>query len=110
MKELLKPLLDIIVLLFVIIVVGGSFYMLSYSLQPSHNKGRNEAYIWKLIKHRCPDDSLWLDSLRVSHALSDTLAIGADGKLMGQTEFIKCIKANYVMCRYSRRTLSLAKE
>lgn len=48
MKKLLKPLLAIIVL-FVIIVVGGSFYMLSYSLLPSHNKGRNEAYMWKLM-------------------------------------------------------------
>lgn len=78
MKKLLKPLLAIIVL-FVIIVVGGSFYMLSYSLLPSHNKGRNEAYMWKLMKHRCPGDSLWLDSLRASHALRDTFVIAADG-------------------------------
>ncbi len=79
MKRKLLLSLAILALIVVAMTIGGSFYMLNFSLHPSPNKGRDEVLMWTKMKHRCPADSLWMDSLRLAGALHDTTITSQDG-------------------------------
>lgn len=68
-----------LVVVLAVAIVGGSFYMLDFSLRPDPNKGRNAEAIWKKMKQRCPQDSAWMDSLLLSHCLHDTTITAWDG-------------------------------
>lgn len=59
-------------------IVGGSFYMLSYSLTPDPNK-RDTARAYAELFERMPDMKPWVDSLRSNQLLRDTFITNADG-------------------------------
>lgn len=70
MKKLLWTLF-IVVAVFVIALIGGSFYMLDYSLAPDPNRmDTDSCYLQQFEAY--PESKEWVDSLRSIDALRDT--------------------------------------
>jgi len=65
--------------IFVISVVGGSFYMLGYSLAPNPHRANADASYRKLFS-RYPETQAWVDSLRGIGALRDTFMTMPSGE------------------------------
>ena len=61
----------IVLVLLVVAVVGGSFYMLSYSLAPDAERQSTDMYLQRQFKDY-PETRAWVDSLRRANALRDT--------------------------------------
>lgn len=76
-KKLLYGLL-IIIGLFVIATIGGSFYMLNYSLKPA-NRGKNIKASYEYMYKEYPYLKPWVDSLNHVSALKDTFIKADDG-------------------------------
>ena len=76
-KKLLYGLL-IIIGLFIIATIGGSFYMLNYSLKPE-NRGRNLETSYEYMYKEYPYLKPWVDSLNHVSALKDTFIKADDG-------------------------------
>ena len=72
MKKILWS-LAIIVTVFVIALIGGSFYMLDFSLAPDPNRmDTDSCYRQQFEKY--PESKEWVDSLRSIGALRDTFS------------------------------------
>jgi esterase/lipase len=59
--------------------IGGSFYMLDYSLSPRADRSDTAACFKKLFR-RYPETRPWIDSLRRQHALRDTFLTMPSGE------------------------------
>ena len=68
-----------IILLFAAVTVGGSFYMLSYSLAPEADRADTAKYFRQLVD-RHPEVAPWLDSLRACGGLRDTFITMPSGE------------------------------
>ena len=68
-----------ILVLLLLIVLGGSVYMLSFALTPGANDGRVYAREYRVLFEHYPETRPWVDSLRKAHALRDTFVVAADG-------------------------------
>lgn len=66
-------------LVILIIIAGGSFYMLSYALTPE-KRINNENASFEYVTTEYPYTKNWLDSLRNTSALKDTFIINKEGK------------------------------
>lgn len=62
-----------------IAVVGGSFYMLSFSLSPDPNRADVDR-MYSVLYGRVPDMKQWVDSAKGRNALRDTFIAMPDGK------------------------------
>ena len=63
---------------FVVAVVGGSFYMLDYSLAPDGNRADADSCYRQLFENY-PETVEWVDSLRRGRALRDTFVTTPEG-------------------------------
>ena len=70
MKKLLWT-LAIVLAVFVIALIGGSFYMLNYSLAPDPNRMDTDS-CYRQQFEAYPESKVWVDSLRSIGALRDT--------------------------------------
>ncbi|WP_321332944.1 alpha/beta hydrolase [uncultured Bacteroides sp.] len=66
-------------LLLAVGIVGGSSYMLHYSLIPSNNRGKDEVTSYKYMYANYPFIKSWMDSLRQVSALKDTFITNKAG-------------------------------
>jgi fermentation-respiration switch protein FrsA (DUF1100 family) len=66
------------VLLVLLLCVGGSFYLLDYSLNPATNKGKDIAASYTEMFSEYPFLEPWVDSLHVAEALRDTFIYNSD--------------------------------
>ncbi len=73
--KIIKYLLLSLLLLFIASTVGGSFYMLDYSLASKHNNN-DEAESYQYMYDNYPYLHQWVDSLNKVSALKDTFIIG----------------------------------
>lgn len=64
----------------IIALIGGSFYMLSYSLTPTHNTGKDIAGSYEYMFNEYPFIKPWVDSLQAIGALRDTFIVNDEGK------------------------------
>lgn len=72
--------ITLLVLGFIMVVVlGSSVYMISYSLVPSNNRGRDYTKAYARLFTRFPDIKSWVDSLQSAGAIRDTFIMGQDG-------------------------------
>lgn len=78
MKKVLWTLV-VIVAIFVIALVGGSFYMLNYSLAPDPNRMDTDS-CYRQQFEAYPESQEWVDSLRSIGALRDTFLIMPSGE------------------------------
>lgn len=78
MKKIAICILAILGLLF-IIVIGGSFYMLSYSLEPRHERADTALFFREQFENY-PETRSWVDSLRKKNALRDTFVTMPTGE------------------------------
>ena len=62
-----------------VVVLGSSVYMISYSLVPSNNRGRDYTKAYARLFTRFPDIKSWVDSLQSAGAIRDTFIMGQDG-------------------------------
>ena len=62
-----------------VVVLGSSVYMISYSLVPSNNRGRDYTKAYTRLFTRFPDIKPWVDSLQSAGAIRDTFIMGQDG-------------------------------
>ncbi len=60
------------------ILVGGAFYLLDYSLNPS-GQARRDADSYRFLDSNYPGTTQWLDSMEAGGMLRDTFIIGDDG-------------------------------
>ena len=65
-------------LVITLIVIAGSFYMLSYSLTPD-NRGKDEKTSFEYMINEYPYLKPWIDSLNHTSALKDTFIINREG-------------------------------
>ncbi len=63
--------LAVIVVIFLVALTGGSFYMLNYSLAPDPGRHNTDS-IYRQLFQNYPDTQPWVDSLRQIGALRDT--------------------------------------
>lgn len=78
MKKVLS-ILAILVTVFVVALIGGSFYMLDYSLAPDPNRfDTDSCYRQQFEKY--PESQMWVDSLRQLGALRDTFLTMPSGE------------------------------
>ena len=68
-----------VLVLLVVAVVGGSFYMLSYSLAPDAERQSTDMYLQRQFKDY-PETQEWVDSLRRANALRDTTITMSTGE------------------------------
>ena len=62
--------LTVVAIVFVIALIGGSFYMLDYSLAPDPNRmDTDSCYRQQFEKY--PESKAWVDSLRARHVSDD---------------------------------------
>ena len=80
MRKWLKFSLTGLCILIIIAVIGGSFYMLGYSLRPEHNKGKDIPGSYEYMLSEYPSIKPWLDSLQTVGALRDTFIINSEGR------------------------------
>lgn len=76
-KKILWP-VGILTLLAVGIILGGSNYLLNFSLCPE-NRGKNMVESEAFMRKEYPEIIPWLDSLEENHALRDTFIYSPDG-------------------------------
>lgn len=69
----------VILLILVIAVVGGSVYMLDYSLAPDPER-KDTAACFNTLMEDYPETRTWIDSLRRHHALRDTFVTMPSGE------------------------------
>ena len=67
------------VAILVIATIGGSWYMLDYSLAPNPHRA-DTALSYKKLFDRYPETRPWVDSLRRQHALRDTFVTMPNGE------------------------------
>lgn len=80
MKKGIKYSLIGVLVLIVIALTGGSFYMLGYSLTPEHNKGKDIPGSYEYMFGEYPHIKPWVDSLQAVGALRDTFIINHEGR------------------------------
>lgn len=68
-----------ILLVLLTLTVGGSFYMLDYSLSPDPNRSDVDS-VYRYMYSHAPDMEPWVDSLRAAHLLRDTFITMDDGR------------------------------
>ena len=78
MKKKLTFGISITVLILIVSLMGGSLYMLDYSLRPE-NRGKDLETSYEFMRSRYPHLCPWLDSLQQHHALRDTFITAPDG-------------------------------
>ena len=78
MKKKLTFGISITVLILIVSLIGGSLYMLDYSLRPE-NRGKNLETSYEFMRSRYPHLCPWLDSLQQHRALRDTFITAPDG-------------------------------
>lgn len=78
MKKLIIILIAILGV-FAIATIGGSFYMLYYSLAPDSAR-RDTAACFRELRRLHPEVSPWLDSLKTGHHLRDTIVTMPTGE------------------------------
>lgn len=66
-----------IFVLLIIVLLGGSQYMLNYSLRPK-NRGKNLESSWQYMFKTYPYLKPWIDSLKQNQALKDTFIYSPD--------------------------------
>lgn len=71
MKRLIVWFIGIVLVIFITVVIGGSFYMLDYSLSPDPDR-RDTAFCFRQQFKHYPETRPWIDSLRRIDALRDT--------------------------------------
>ena len=69
----------VIVAMMVIVVTGGSFYMLDYSLAPDPNRTDEDSCFHQQFE-AYPESEEWVDSLRRADALRDTFVVMPSGE------------------------------
>ena len=79
MKRIVRSLL-VLLLLSVVVVTGGSLYLLSYSLTPDETMEAKNASSYKYMYAEYPFLQPWIDSLERTGALRDTVILGAEGE------------------------------
>ena len=79
MKKVFIWTIGVILTLFIVATIGGSFYMLDYSLSPRPDRADTVACFKKLFRHY-PETRPWIDSLRRQHALRDTFLTMPSGE------------------------------
>lgn len=84
--------MSIAVLLLLVIIVGGSFYMLSFSLSPDEGR-RDVAKAYERLYDRVPDMRLWVDSLKDNNLLCDTF-ITMDNGRRAHALYLRCDTAH----------------
>lgn len=77
MKKLLRGTI-ITLLILIAVVIGGSFFMLNYSLKPE-NRGKDIESSYKYMYENYPYLKSWVDSLNHESALKDTFIKADDG-------------------------------
>ena len=78
MKKKLGIGLLMLVLLLTVFSIGGSFYLIDYSLRPE-NENKDQAQTMAFMCDQYPHITSWLDSLQQHHALRDTFITAPDG-------------------------------
>lgn len=73
--------LSIVATVLLVVVVGGSFYMLDYSLAPDANRTDRDSCFRQQFESY-PESKLWVDSLTRVDALRDTFLTMSDGRRM----------------------------
>ena len=68
----------ILLVLIVGICIGGSLYLIDFSLRPE-NRGKNMEESEAFMRTEYPQIVPWLDSLQQHHALRDTFILAEDG-------------------------------
>ena len=68
-----------ILTLIIVILVGGSFYMLDYSLAPDRNRMDRDSCLRQQFRDY-PESKEWVDSLQMSNALRDTFVVMPSGE------------------------------
>ena len=68
----------ILLVLIVGICIGGSLYLIDFSLRPE-NRGKNMEESEAFMRTEYPQIVPWLDSLQQHHALRDTFITAPDG-------------------------------
>lgn len=76
-KRVIKAFVAIVILL-IIALVGGSFYMLNYSL--GNTGGKDLAIADSLLEEQYPHIKLWADSMRACQQLRDTTIVTSDNR------------------------------
>ena len=66
---------SLILSLIILFVLGGSIYLIDFSLCPTHNKGRDYTLQYAIMRGRYPWMVSWLDSLQHVKALRDTFVV-----------------------------------
>jgi hypothetical protein len=79
MKKFFVWCIGISLSVFIVATLGGSFYMLDYSLSPRPNRSDTAACFSKLFTNY-PETRPWVDSLRRCHALRDTFMTMPSGE------------------------------
>ena len=77
-KKLIVSVATSIVLLGAASIIGGSFYLLNYSLRPD-NRGKDMEGSMEYMRKTYPHITPWIDSLQLHKALLDTFIQAPDG-------------------------------
>ena len=67
-----------LLILLMVVIVGGSVYLLNFALYPANNKGRDYAGQYYMMRDRYPWIVSWLDSVSGQKALRDTFVTMAN--------------------------------
>lgn len=78
MKRITR-IIAVFVLLLVAAVIGGSFYMLGYSLRPDAKMREKNALAYEYMYAEYPFLRPWVDSLNCAGALRDTVVVDPQG-------------------------------
>ena len=79
MKKVIAWCVGVVLMLFLLIIVGGSFYMLQYSLSPRPERADTAAVFQEQFANY-PETRPWVDSLRRLDALRDTFVTMPTGE------------------------------
>ena len=71
--------LVVIVVIFIVALIGGSFYMLDYSLAPDPNRMNTDSCYQQQFE-AYPESKAWVDSLKRQNALRDTFLTMPSGE------------------------------
>ena len=78
MKKILWILVAVVTLI-IVILIGGSFYMLDYSLAPDRNRTDRDSCFRQQFREY-PESKEWVDSLQTTNALRDTFVVMPSGE------------------------------
>jgi fermentation-respiration switch protein FrsA (DUF1100 family) len=79
MRRLLFWSIGIVLVAIIIVTIGGSFYMLDYSLSPNPDR-KDTALSFRQQFEKYPETRPWMDSLRQADALRDTFITMPNGE------------------------------